>query len=207
MEKLNLTTDVNLYLEHGEVLAPFLSDEFIKEKVDIDFNAKNNMGFKQTKLDSLMAYIAHKIMFSEDRDFKSENKFNRTAKQIWESGKSTGCSDYAILFTVFARQLGYATTILHTAEEGWLRKLLNNEDFSICNGHFFCECFFEGKWVLVDPTNRRVLVDYNCDKIKLNYLVNKSDVFYPYLREKDFTLSGKEYTNLMKNYCFNLKLI
>lgn len=207
MEKLNLTTDVKLYLEHGEVLAPFLSDELIEEKVMMDFNAKNKSGVKVTKLDSLMAYIDHKIMFSKDRDFKSENKFNRTAKQIWESGKSTGCSDYAILFTVFARQLGYATTLLHTAEEGWLKNLLNNEEFSVYSGHFFCECFFDGKWVLVDPTNRRVLVDYDCNKIKLNYLVHKSDVFYPYLREKDFALIGSKYTDLMKKYCLNLKLI
>ena len=59
-------------------------------------------------------------------------------------------------------------------------------------GHTFCECFYEGKWVLVDPTCNKIMKGYNLNKIKLNYeVVAGCDEYIPYLRNTDM---GKQMT-------------
>ena len=47
MEKLK-NKDIEKYMESGFLTKPFLDNEFIKRKVDLDFNAKiiNNANYK-----------------------------------------------------------------------------------------------------------------------------------------------------------------
>ena len=161
MEKLNTTTDTQKYLKPGKLTQNFLDENLLKEKVYMDYLAKIKQGKNVTKLDCLIAWIKHNIKTEkQDAEFVRTNKFQRTAKQIWESGKSTGCTDYAIVFCTLARQLGFPSTLLHTAQLEWLQKFKNDKNINYHSGHSFCECFYNGKWVLVDPT---------CNKITKNY--------------------------------------
>ena len=109
----------------------------------------------------------------------------RTAQEIWESKKASGCTDYAILYATFARTLGVPTTLLHTAEYDWLQKLKNGEDSTMHFGHSFCECYFGDKWVLVDPTCKHIERNYNPKKLELSYKVGGKSVFIPYFRGLD----------------------
>ncbi len=191
MQKLN-KTEVEKYLKSGVLTEPFLDTGLVKQKIDKDFDYKIAKNSNYTKIESIYNWIHKNIKTTTDKDQKRKYKFQRTAKEIWESGFATGCTDYAILFATFARQVGIPTTFLHTAEYGWIQKLKNGEESSrIHKGHSFCECFYNGEWVLVDPTCRKIEFSYDTKKIHLSYQVGGSYIFIPYFRGLDL---GKRQT-------------
>lgn len=203
----NLTKkDCETFKKAGVLTQPFLNDKIIEEKVLFDYNQKIKNNPKYTKLESLFYWINHKVKYSEDKEFRSANKFQRTAKEIWESGYATGCTDYAILFCTFARQLNIPTTFLQTAEYNWLNKLKSGESLNVNYGHAFCECFYNDEWILVDPTSRKIQFNYSCKKIELNYNVGGNNIFIPYYRGLDFgkIQSIKEHNDNMNNVCSSL---
>ena len=182
--------DTKTYLQNGFLTKPFLDDEYVLKKVNLDYNSKVEKNPNYTKIESLYLWINHVIKFSGDENFVEKSKFQRTAQEIWESGLAVGCSDYAILFATFARQLGWPTTILATAEIEWFKKLQSGKNMHH-SGHYFCECYFNGRWLLVDPTCRRIEKLYSTEVINLSYTIHNSNQFIPYLRCRDL---GKKQT-------------
>lgn len=118
----NLTeSDKNYFLTSGVLTYPFVSNEYVLEKVLCDYNAKLAKGIKTTKIESLFNWINKSVKFG-DNEFNNKFRFQRTAEEIWNSKIMTGCTDYATVFATFARQIGIPTTILHTAEKvGWIK--------------------------------------------------------------------------------------
>ena len=206
MEKPNITTDLAKFLNPGTLTEPFLSNEFVFNKIMTDLQNKQKNGKKSSIPESLNRWIHNNIKFSHDSEFKSKYRFQRSAKEIWESGFATGCSDYAMLFATFARQLDLPTTFLHTAELGWLERLKSGKDFSHHYGHAFCECFYENKWILVDPTSKKIEQNYNPKKIVLSYNVGPGNVYIPYFRDADLSKrqSTQQHNLEMDNLCKNL---
>ncbi len=184
MERLS-EKDIPLFLESGQLTTPFLKNEYVADMVLRDYIARLKMGKEASILSSLYNWIATKVEYCDDQEFQLKNKFKRSSKEIWESKLATGCTDYALLFATFARQIGLPCTILHTAEEEWVLNLHNGKGFDFYKGHTFCECYYEEKWVLVDPTVRKVIKSYNQNKIELDYLVGGSNKFIPYSRALD----------------------
>lgn len=204
MQIKNLTdNDADKYLCFGKLTKPFLSDDFVKEKVMLDYNNKTKQGIRASVVESLYLWINHNIKISKDKEFKAKWKFNRTAEQIWNSGFATGCTDYAILFATFARQIKIPTTFLHTAEYNWTQRLIFDEDCKIHYGHSFCECFVGNQWILVDPTCCKVQTNYSTSKIELNYCVAGNNVFVPYFRGLDLGQKQniKQHNKIMDKLC------
>ncbi|MBQ3047415.1 MAG: transglutaminase domain-containing protein [Clostridia bacterium] len=206
MNILNKTTDIEKFLQFGNLTQPFLEAEYVLDKVICDYNAKMKLNGQANKLESLFLWIDKNVEFSKNKELIDKYKFQRTAKEIWESGFATGCTDYCVLFATFARQIGISTTFLHTAEKGWIERLKKNKDYKTHYGHAFCECFYNDKWILVDPTSKRYQIDYNTNLIKLNYTVGGNTEFVPYLRDLDLRVkhSVNEYLKKMEEYCINL---
>lgn len=199
--------DCELYLTFDEVTKPFLDTDFVLEKVMFDFEAKQKAKIPNTKLHSLFNWINTKVKYEPEKEFNTTFKFARTAKQIWESGKTTGCTDYAILFATFAKQLGIPTTILHTASRDWVSNLQATKTPARNSGHNFNECFYDNKWVLVDATSRKVIEKYTPDKIVLSYTVGGENNFVAFDRTNSFKLTNtKEYNKNMDITCYKLKL-
>ena len=73
----------------------------------------------------------------------------------------------------------------------WVEKVKSGENPIIHSGHSFCECFFEGKWILVDPTFRKIENNYDCNNLHLSYQVSNSYDFISYFRGLDL---GKRQT-------------
>ena len=186
MEKLNTTSDVKKYLASGEMTKPFLRDIVVFRKIQSD--QKVNSAHR-TELESLIGYINNHLKYAENQKIRDENKFCRTAKEIWKSKFTTGCADNALVFATMARQIGIPTTILETADEHFLEEFVLDSSVKAYRGHFFCECFYNEEWVLVDPTFNKIIRNYDVNNIKLPYKVGGSDRFKAYLREIDF---GKE---------------
>ena len=205
----NLTkNDCEKYLQYGNLTQPFLEKEYVLNKVLIDYNHKIKENKNYTKIDALYNWIHHCMDEKPQQEEKNNVKFRRTAKEIWESGFASGCTDYATLFATFARQIGIPTTLLHTAEYNWVRGLQNNENQPLHVGHSFCECFYEDRWVLVDPTFRKIEKKYNSDKITLSYQVSKSNIYIPYFRGLDLgkKQSVREHNEIMDKECIGLQL-
>ena len=192
MRNLN-SKDTKKYLESGELSRPFLDDAFVRNKVAIDYENRLKSKGNANILESLYLWV-DKNLRSADSDFKLKHKFMRTAEEIWDSGLATGCTDYALVFSTFARQIGIPTTLLHTAEKCFLDKVLNNEEFNIRIGHSFCECFLDGEWILVDPTARKIIGRYDASKIILPYSLGEEgrNIYLPYYRGLDL---GKKMTS------------
>lgn len=206
MKKLNKTTDTIKYLQFGNLTQPFLVDDFVLDKVMRDYNAKLQLNKQANKLESLYLWINKNVKYSKDPEFRNKYKFQRTAKEIWESKLATGCTDYCILFATFARQIKIPTTFLHTAEKNWVNRLKNNENFQRHYGHGFCECFYDCKWILVDPTCKKCQTNYDTTLIHLDYNVGDNNEFIPYLRDLDLNTKQtiKEYHKTMENFCLKL---
>lgn len=205
----NLTEeDVAKYLMSGDLTQPFLDENFIEKKLSIDYKSKQKQKIVLNKIECLFNWIHHNLKYCNDREFVINNQFGREAKEIWESGLSTGCTDYALVFCTLARQLNIPTTILHTAEYNWVKRLQNHEDCQMHYGHTFCECFFEGKWILVDPTCNKIEYSYNPKKIILNYQVGKHSVFIPYFRGADlkYKQTVKQHNQSMDEECILIDL-
>ena len=205
MEKLNNSTDLEKYIESGKLTGPFLQDDFVLKKVLSDFQNNHENG-EPSLLMSLCRWIHHNVRYSNDARFRGDKRFQRCAKEIWESKLTTGCTDYAILFATFARQMKIPTTFLHTAEAGWLENLKSKGNFTMHVGHSFCECYYNGNWVLVDPTNGKVEKEYNPQKIVLSYNVGNHNVYVPYFRGLDLgkRQSTKEHNVYMDEVCLKL---
>ena len=85
MKKLNKTTDVQKYLKFGNLTQPFLTDDYVLDKVMCDYNAKLKYNGQANKLESLYLWINHNVEYSQDQEFRDKHKFQRTAEEIWQS--------------------------------------------------------------------------------------------------------------------------
>ena len=194
------------YLNNCGSTETFLDEKILKEKIFCDYNIKIKENPNYTILHSLFFWINKNLKYCENEKFRSENKFRRSAKEIWESGLATGCTDYAIVFATFARQLNVPTTILHTMSENFVKKTKQRvKDKHV--GHAFCECYHENKWVLIDPANCKFIVDYNEEKIILNYSINSENIFIACDRSIDFEKQTiKEFNLKMDSLCYDLQI-
>ena len=185
----------------------FFNTENLKEKIFLDYNVKIKNNSNHTIMNSLMSYINKYLIYSNDTEFKIKNKFARNAQEIWDSGLSTGCTDYAIVFANFARQLEIPTTILHTMSEKFVNNAQNNLEIEYV-GHAFCECFYNNEWVLVDPTGCKVIGKYCDNKIELAYSIHCENIFIPLERtdkveKQNIKQFNEKMLNLSKNYDLN----
>lgn len=207
MRPLNKLDDVEKYKHYGNLTQPFLSKKYINDKIMLDLDHKHKSKDSEYFLLSLFLWIHHNVKYSHEQDIQNL-KFMRSAQEIWESKKASGCTDFAILFATFARTLGIPTSILYTASVEWLEKLKNGDESTMHIGHTFCECYFNSEWILVDPTSKRIEKSYNPEKIKLSYHVVGENVFVPYYRGLDLgkKLNTKEHNKMMDNLCSEIKI-
>lgn len=79
-------------------------------------------------------------------EYKEKNFRTRTAEEIIESKKLTGCTDYALVLIALMRASGYKTTYVEAIEEKWLQEGGKN-----ISGHVFAEVVIDGTTYIVDP--------------------------------------------------------
>lgn len=89
-----------------------------------------------------------------------------------------------------------------------IKKLQNREKQLIHIGHSFCECYYDNKWILVDPTFRKIEREYDADKLILSYNVSNSNIYIPYFRGLDLgkRQSIKEHNLEMDEECLHLEI-
>lgn len=207
MKSLNKAEDVENFKLYGPLTQPFLAKDFIYDKVIAGLKDKQKEVNSGRFLDSLLLWIKEEVVYSQEEDIQIL-KFMRTAKEIWESKKSSGCTDYAILYATFARTLGIPTTVLHAAEYDWLKRLKNGEDSWMHFGHTFCECYFNSEWVLIDPTSGYIARTYNSEKLEFPYKIAGKNVYIPYFRGLDMGAKQNvnEHNKKMDELCKVLEL-
>lgn len=191
IKPLNNNSDVALYLKSDKATKPFLSEKKLKEKLNKIKEKRESENKDTDTIECLVDFVFNELKLSTDKDFLSKQKFNRTAKEIYESGFFTGCTDKALLFATFAKQLGISTTVLHTVQKEWANKFINNlGDTKMHYGHTFCECFVNDKWILIDPTFGKIMWKYKQGAVITlpEYKVSNSCTYLPYTRNLDLSL-------------------
>lgn len=194
MKKLNGKTDAQKYMLFGELTQPFLPTIELEMQIFKSTNQQLNHGKTFTIIDALLQFIHENVKPTTDIDFKLKNKFNRTAKEIWQSGMATGYTDYALLFCCLARQIRIPTTFLSTVGKTFYTQSRAGQKPQLYVGHQFCECYcscynadFNKTWVLIDPTICKITTKYATNKnILLDYSVGGEKSFIPYFRDLDF---------------------
>ena len=187
------------FLKDGPMTAQFLNDP----------NLDRSMARAKTdgdKIKILYRYIHTKKLFKHpvlmQDQFKNENRFSRNAEEIWNGKGFTGCTDYALVFASIARKYGIPTTFLATAEAECAQSLKNGENVGLHRGHSFCECFVDGKWVLVDPIKATTENEYDPENIVLTgrHHVGGRKNFIAYDRSLDTERrqTTKEYNEAMR---------
>ena len=182
---LNTTTDVNKYLKSGTLTAPFLDTDSLKVRLKVIEKSLKKKKQDCDEISCLFQFLHSKLEFENENKTLMQKKFSRSAEEIFESRKMTGCTDCAYVFATLARQIGIPTTILQTSQKEWVNKFINGlEDNEMHYGHTFCECFVDGKWVLVDPTNQKIDWKYESENkvIKTEHKIGDSHTFLPYFR-------------------------
>ncbi len=184
MKKL-IKKDADQYLYQGKLSQIICDKNNLLQEIN-EILTKNNLeNTDKNKIICLNEYLLNKLHFTKNQEFARNNKFSRSAKEIWDSGKMTGCTDCALVFSTLAREIGIPTTFLATAAENWVERFRTGDDYRMHYGHAFCECFCDGEWILVDPTFNKITQYYDANKIILNYKIMDSDTFIPYFRNLD----------------------
>lgn len=94
----------------------------------------------------ILNWIHKNLKRDSDEEYKSENFRKRTAEEIINSGKLTGCTDYALVFLALVGVSGLEAKYVEAIETEWLK---NGGDH--IKGHVFAEVKLEDEWVIVDP--------------------------------------------------------
>lgn len=130
------------------------------EQTKFIFNETDLKAFKQElgeiKFDKdlfkIISYIGFKRNYSSNENI---DKFSRMAKEIFLSGKYTGCTDYALVFETITRQLRIPTIHIQLADLDWIEDL-NSKVIGCVRGHHMCECYINNKWVCVDVAGNNI---------------------------------------------------
>lgn len=93
-----------------------------------------------------LSWIHKNLKRELDEEYKSEHFRKRTATEIIESGKLTGCTDYALVFLALIRASGIDAKYVEAIEVDWLKDGGNQ-----IKGHIFAEVKLKDSWYIVDP--------------------------------------------------------
>ena len=84
----------------------------------------------------------------------------RSAQQIFDSRRLSGCNDWGILLTAILRSLGYPVVFMNAAGIEWAR--LYRSDPSVeFSGHVFLEIFINSSWIVMDSVTGEYIEDYD----------------------------------------------
>lgn len=117
----------------------------------------------ETKSRDKMLQIEKVRSILADRDrFKDVNKKNReennewhrlfrnrTAEEIVNSHRQTGCTDIGLVFLSVAREIGVPARYV----ESFSLDFINDPKQDPISGHIFTDLYFDGEWIRYDPTN------------------------------------------------------
>lgn len=133
-------------------------------------------------------------------------KFKRTSEEIATSKIWSGCSDIGTVFAPILREKGIPTIYLQSAKIDWVEKLnINSQDCITVEGHIFLEIYISNEWILFDPTNGYLYLDYDYNNLSLpdNYYVfskslNGHEIDFDSLEKNNIKM-----TQLFKNFDLN----
>ena len=105
--------------------------------------------FTDTGLDrifEILKWVHKNLKADSGEEYKADNFRTRTADQIIESGKLTGCTDYALVFLSLARASNFEVKYVEAIETKWME-----EGGERVLGHVFAEVHLHNTWYIVDP--------------------------------------------------------
>lgn len=132
------------------------------------------------------------VLYLEEKKQLIVEQFNtRTASEILESGYATGCTDFAIVFCAFLKELAIPYLYLDVLEKRWLDAPMEEKKVM---GH----AFVETRGLLIDP-QRKII--YHDPKFVLQRYEEFGRGKEPYdLGLTDFQTNMKKYFEFKEKY-------
>lgn len=131
-----------------------IKSKWLKEGEQTEITDSIKGKFDNFDKENEFEYITEVVKWiKENLDYNTQNKMRifrkRTSSQILEDGFVTGCTDYTLVFIVFARLKGIPTKYV----EGINKKIDRREDLREhkLTGHVVAKCKLNNKWYIVDP--------------------------------------------------------
>lgn len=173
-------TDVNLYLESGEMTKITDNIKAIADQINCETDGMT--------LRKIIYWIhSNTVRLNSPKD---KRKFKRTADEILLSGERTGCCDTATLFTAITRAKGIPTMEIITLSKLWGEKFDRGVEEGT-EGHFFAASYVKDvnnklSWVLIDPDKR--VSDLR--EVRIEHLKNDNrnigNIYYAFAYVRDF---------------------
>jgi len=163
-------SDPNAFLEIYPHLE--LSDEM--KKVADKFNNKKDLSTVKEILKYVNTYWAHKPAHLSN----ISTRYAYNAQKIFESGWLDDCIDAEVLFEALAKYKGIPTIGVDTFSTQWVVEH-NNGTSKFGKTHCFAEVYVDGKWVLLDTTNKAIYEDYDRENpLVRDYFPTRNDVYH-----------------------------
>ena len=150
--------------------------------------------FKQRDLDLILEILDW--VFNNFKNIENDKKEKmklfrkRTADEIIESKKLTGCTDCTIVFISLTRAKGIPTKYIEAIRKRWLD--IGDENY--IEGHVFAECQINNKWYIVDPQQGSIRTNYK------NYAIYKKGLDSWNIGIRDFKDLKEKFINFKKEY-------
>jgi transglutaminase-like putative cysteine protease len=116
-------------------------------------------------VENLLRWLEKSSYFGEIPKKNREKLFatehlQRTAEEILKSGHTIACGEQAIIFIVLCRAKGIPVKYVEAVGLDFLQA----KDDSHIHSHAFVETYLNNRWVLVDPSRRKIYNEINYEK-------------------------------------------
>jgi len=161
-------TDPSVFLEIYPNLE--LNDEL--KKIADKFNDKKDLSTVREILKYVYTYWAK----TPYRENKANTRHIYDVQKLHEYEYFDNCAEAEAMFEALAKYKGIPTICADTLSTAWMAQSQAGTDkFGVA--HVLAEVYVDGKWILVDPTNKAILENYDTENpFMLNPFLNYEDI-------------------------------
>jgi len=151
----------------------------------------------------------HKWVKENFEKFRGGGKMvaKKSAQQLYDERKLSGCNDWGLLQTAILRCLNFPVVFMNAANINWAKRYRedtsNPPEFS---GHTFLEIYVKGHWILMDSTTGQYIEDYDFNDPVL-HIHKKRGGYFVYQKGLDHWTMGiksiEDNKKIMKDFALN----
>jgi hypothetical protein len=132
-----------------------VESQYLVQGQQTEFPLDEVPGFIRQSDDPVREVLEYASSMRHDSNGKMKIFRRRTARDIYESGFTTGCTDAALIAIAMWRALGIPAVYVETIKTSWLENPQRMRE-----GHIFAEIYVDGKWIITDPQRGKIVDDY-----------------------------------------------
>ena len=182
--------DIDYYLEDGDLTKQTEFIKYISSRIEGDTEGR--------RIRNLIVWMNRNLPRIHGE--KDKRKFRKSAEDIINEKRRTGCSDSALIFTTLCRAMGIPAMQVITFDKDWAEKADRGEDNNTTRGHFYSAVYIKdsdgvARWILVDPDQPAERIeDVRLTTLKVDDRnISRNRYAFAYARDfRDFSVDGRK---------------